>query len=625
MTVSSIIPVNNYIGNNSTTVFDFDFLIENAEELLVTHTSDKEISTVLKYGIDYSIEEIGNSNGSRIVFPLPESTFGLLQNNEILSLSLNLEIKQDSKFENSSYLDLSVLEWTFDYIVRILQILNRKVDRCLKTREGTTDTPDNLINMIARLHAESVENANKAEQYAQEAQDVIKENVSWGKIYGTVSNQSDLQSVLDTKADITLCNEIVKDKLPQGLGVETGEICSDSDIYADVLSYRNSGSKTLTEVINPANYTVTGSPNISDEGYLDTSSGYDSSNCITTISGIDLREGNIKGLNISFEFRLNEIKPGFVLNVLAQNESNSVLRFGVNTSGTMYCQMWKNGSLQGQAITTTVLNVNTWYKVILSGSNNRFKIALYEDSEVSVDPEQIENPSFPLSPDEEITLSANYSLAGNISAITFPPSNIANYIFSLNDLKIEVGGELIYSPYLAINYIQSKTGSKIADAYYRYIIRQIYEENGYAPYYTIDIVNQTFTLPMGEVYGMIQKNTSRFEQTPHVVKTYINTEHSDTYSVDITSWYRIWSDGWCEQGQEAGSASDFTKDRTINLLKAYKDTNYFISGVGFVINGIGNQFISEKTPSSFTTSSNTRSAGTNHWMAAGYIDLDSEV
>ena len=82
---------------------------------------------------------------------------------------------------------------------------------------------------------------------------------------------------------------------------------------------------------------------------------------------------------------------------LAQNESNSVLRFGVNTSGTMYCQMWKNGSLQGQAITTTVLAINTWYKVILSGSNNSFKIALYEDSEVSVDPEQIENPSFPLS------------------------------------------------------------------------------------------------------------------------------------------------------------------------------------------------------------------------------------
>lgn len=425
--------------------------------------------------------------------------------------------------------------------------------------------------------------------------------------------------------DLSNISSTAYDNINQSKALETGYISSNSIIYSDVLSYRNSGSKTLTEVINPANYTVTGSPNISDEGYLDTSSGYDSSNCITTISGIDLREGNIKGLNISFEFRLNEIKPGFVLNVLAQNESNSVLRFGVNTSGTMNCQMWKNGSLQGQATTTTVLTVNTWYKVILSGSNNSFKIALYEDSEVSVDPEQIENPSFPLSPDEEITLSANYSLAGNISAITFPPSNIANYIFSLNDLKIEVGGELIYSPYLAINYIQSKTGSKIADAYYRYIIRQIYEENGYAPYYTIDIVNQTFTLPMGEVYGMIQKNTSRFEQTPHVVKTYINTEHSDTYSVDITSWYRIWSDGWCEQGQEAGSASDFTKDRTINLLKAYKDTNYFISGVGFVINGIGNQFISEKTPSSFTTSSNTRSAGTNHWMAAGYIDLDSEV
>lgn len=77
-----------------------------------------------------------------------------------------------------------------------------------------------------------------------------------------------------------------------------------------------------------------------------------------------------------------------------------------------------------------------------------------------------------------------------------------------------------------IPYILSKTGSKIADVAYRDKVQELYTQNGYAPYYTIDEANQNFTLPMGEIYGMInQVNTNADDK---VSKT------GDTMTGDLT-------------------------------------------------------------------------------------------
>lgn len=46
----------------------------------------------------------------------------------------------------------------------------------------------------------------------------------------------------------------------------------------------------------------------------------------------------------------------------------------------------------------------------------------------------------------------------------------------------------------------------------------------------------------------------------------------ETYS-NGTDWYRIWSDGWCEQGGRTTSYSG-TGYQTITLLKPMADVNY---------------------------------------------------
>lgn len=82
-----------------------------------------------------------------------------------------------------------------------------------------------------------------------------------------------------------------------------------------------------------------------------------------------------------------------------------------------------------------------------------------------------------------------------------------------------------------------------------------------------------------------------------------------------TSWYRIWSDGWCEQGGRGNTANS---NVTVNLLKAFKDTTYTVS-IGNNTNG------AYASPSSCDIVSNSqirlRCAGTAEWMwqACGYI------
>lgn len=90
---------------------------------------------------------------------------------------------------------------------------------------------------------------------------------------------------------------------------------------------------------------------------------------------------------------------------------------------------------------------------------------------------------------------------------------------------------------------------------------------------------------------------------PYVTATYVNG----------TSWWRLWSDKWCEQG---GSATEYT---TINLLKTYANTNYTIIALNPYIDGNGCGY-TDKTNSSFQLKYGTSTGNTGLlWMTCGYI------
>ena len=103
--------------------------------------------------------------------------------------------------------------------------------------------------------------------------------------------------------------------------------------------------------------------------------------------------------------------------------------------------------------------------------------------------------------------------------------------------------------------------------------------------------------------------------TAYVTETYVNG----------TSWYRVWSDGWCEQGGKSLG----TDARTINLLKTFANTNYTASASLIGTDGAyisrADATLSTFAPSSFKIDYKTTSAeGVGKavgyfWQVSGYI------
>ena len=90
--------------------------------------------------------------------------------------------------------------------------------------------------------------------------------------------------------------------------------------------------------------------------------------------------------------------------------------------------------------------------------------------------------------------------------------------------------------------------------------------------------------------------------------------------VNGTSWYRVWSDGWIEQGGRVSISQD--TQTTVTLLKAFSNTNYtaLISACrsGTQTGGDGNFTVEYVSASQFKWSNGDDFGGTGIWYACGY-------
>ena len=122
----------------------------------------------------------------------------------------------------------------------------------------------------------------------------------------------------------------------------------------------------------------------------------------------------------------------------------------------------------------------------------------------------------------------------------------------------------------------------------------------YLYYYVGETVQNANLIDAGRIGEQL---ANKQDKCIHIIDTYVNG----------TSWYRVWSDGWCEQGfcPASASASTYT---TATLLKPFKDTNYSIF-ISFY-NGNWSPRFNSKTTSSFTFDTNVKAC----WIACGYIN-----
>lgn len=86
----------------------------------------------------------------------------------------------------------------------------------------------------------------------------------------------------------------------------------------------------------------------------------------------------------------------------------------------------------------------------------------------------------------------------------------------------------------------------------------------------------------------------------------------ETYSSGA-SWYRVWSDGWCEQGSVTTLSST-----NVALMKNYTDTNYVVAISS--ANGYNqNVWVRDKSTSGFNLNAGGCDQNRADWYACGYI------
>lgn len=585
MTVSSIVPVNNYVGNNSATKFDFDFRIENKDELVVTlFDNNNNVKIELLNDVDYSITGIGNENGGYIIFPSETSSYSLLSYGQTISLALNLEIKQESEFKNSSHLNLKTLEYSLDYLTRLIQIQARAIDRAIKVEEGSQSTADELMNSINNKTIESKNASDNSLNYAQQAlsaariaqnQAVLAEETSnrMNETYNKIVQGGLYKYQL---FDVVAKDHILTYSESQGFAPLGSYVYKEAvagtrygypDFYAKCLEEYNDTNNTYD--IKNRNYTVIGEPIITVDGIA---SGFSDNNYIN-IPVQDLSSNNFE---ISYKFTYASAEHTQYIFRLATDKHGGAFGFlvGVNKNNRIYF----SGAGTEPMLESLVAGETYTSKIVVNGNTITFYI---NETEV-------------IKLDWSKSISTGYLTIGNSDVYYISNTNWAGSI-DLKKFSITVDGQKVYR---ALEYYATNpNGHKFFDIADKGRIDELFTTNGTTWLYGIDDVNERVFLP--------RKASNR------------RLIASKTATDDDPTWYNLYSDGWCEQG---GTCLHSTDLATVELLKPYKDTNYSISAVSGDTNDVFIDTIacSAKTCSKFEYRNTAADTALNYWITFGY-------
>lgn len=136
----------------------------------------------------------------------------------------------------------------------------------------------------------------------------------------------------------------------------------------------------------------------------------------------------------------------------------------------------------------------------------------------------------------------------------------------------------------------------------------------------INLIDKKTPIATANTVGMVKPDGSTINIDANGVISsgtpiYSHPQIVDKYNKG-TSWYRVWSDGWIEQGGYAHAGKTPT---TVTFLKKFANTNYTITlgtkgTLGVNNNGVCS--IPAKATSNFTLYS--YSSYYCHWYACGY-------
>lgn len=370
--------------------------------------------------------------------------------------------------------------------------------------------------------------------------DYLQENGSYTKVRSLIEDNTynfvTTPSYIDNEkwamldfggANIDLGNLSRKgiDKLNQSKALETGGVSTDTDVYSDIVNYAHS-------TFDRSKFEVVGSPTISDNGILSNCSNGNAINANISLSDLKGKSWKIKGSSIlgttiQTLVKLSSVGNSYYFNfgsILFTPTSNRIsfnLKTGdISDNSTEGVKIYKDGFNSGDNVYYTIsfdIETGTYYlyvdKVdgsILAGTwvaTSTNKELYYINT----------HPEFKISYGAGSD-SVNYLTTGSIDLKSI--AIWADGVPILNGNK--TGTDTVDE--IQIPYVLSKTGSKIVDAAYRDRVQDVYDQYGISQYYTLDEENQNFTLPMGEIYGMITDKRELSKQIDSINEDIGNVE-----------------------------------------------------------------------------------------------------
>lgn len=258
------------------------------------------------------------------------------------------------------------------------------------------------------------------------------------------------------------------------------------------------GNKTGIDTIKPVDYTEVGTPTISADGVLSNCS---TSNYVTKSNAITI------GSNGEFHIDFKALAPidssiQYIVDLYNTSSNEILVRRMTNNNVTAIVNV-SGSSVFNESIAVTT---NTEIDGYIEYKNGTYTYHINGTSKTAT-------ATQPTAATYDLSLGVR--LATGTAQLPLTLGTIDLNLFTASN-----NGSIVYQPCLKIPYSESKTGSKVVDVYARPRVQSMYEQYGKAPYYTIDEANANFTLPMGEVYGMIQKVSDSI--VPNVMPDYAN-------------------------------------------------------------------------------------------------------
>ena len=280
-----------------------------------------------------------------------------------------------------------------------------------------------------------------------------------------------------------------------------------------------------------------------------------------------------------------------------------------NTSWLLSSGQWNSKELYPSAYNELVKEYNA--------GSNKYSIKLYTEEYGDYD--------FVLNLDDEtfrLPLKTNFSpvrenssVVGNGMALGLTTGGANAGTYTANNYNVQ----------LATNYYGSTTGSGVGSGLSSVgsAVVGVTEDptksgiklyNDISDLYLYFYVGETNINTNLVNVGKLTQEVAELKSKTHLVESYVNG----------TSWYRVYSDGWCEQGGFNAPSSN-VYEFTVNLLKPYLNTDYTIFATSRGLDSkdyhydAASIFYDAVTTSSFNIARHIQSVTGAYWKTCGYI------